>query len=91
MADPRQAVAAKAGPRSSRRLRVFGWAISVIAWAAASEARPLLAFLSVAAAAGLRCLYVVVTGWGKSRSTFWSPWFFVVAAGCELVWIAARH
>jgi hypothetical protein len=91
MSDPRQAIAAKAGPRSAQWLRVLGWGLSVVAWAAASDARPLLALLSVAAAAVIRCLYVVVTGWGKGRSTFWSPWFFAVAAGCELVWLGVHY
>ena len=91
MADPRQAIAAKAGPRSPQRMRVLGWAVSVVAWAIASEGRPLLAVFSVAAAVVIRCIYVILSGWGKGRSTFWSPWFFAVAAGCELIWIAARH
>jgi hypothetical protein len=64
--------------------------LALIAWAVASDARPLLAVLSVGAAVVIRTVYVVTTSWGKGRSVFWSPWFFAVAAACELAWLAAR-
>jgi hypothetical protein len=57
----------------------------VVLWAVASDARPLLALLSVLTAAAIRGVYVITTGAG--RSVFWSPWFFAVAAVCELVWL----
>lgn len=60
----------------------------MVAWAVATDGRPLLAALSVAAAVVIRTVYVVATRWGKGRSVFWSPWFFAVAAVCEIVWLA---
>ena len=72
MSDPRKAAAAKAGPRLPRRVRAVGWALSVLLWAIASDARPVLALL---------------TRSGIGRSVFWSPWFFAVAALCELAWL----
>jgi hypothetical protein len=59
----------------------------VLLWAVASDARPLLALLSVLAAAAIRGVYVITTGPG--RSVFWSPWFFAVAALGEVVWLIA--
>jgi len=67
-----------------------GWGLAVLAWAAASDARPLLAVISLLVAATLRCIYVVTTSSGTGRSTFWSAWFFAVAAAAELAWIVAR-
>ena len=61
--------------------------LSVLVWAIASDARLLLALLSVLAAAVIRCVYVVTVNTGKARSVFWSPWFFAVAAACELAWL----
>jgi hypothetical protein len=58
----------------------------VLVWAIASDVRPLLALLSLSAAVALRGAYVIV-GWGKGRSVFWSPWFFAVAAVCEIAWL----
>jgi hypothetical protein len=76
-----------AGPRLPQWVRVAGWAVSVLCWALASDARPWVALLSVPAAALIRGSYVV-TGWGAGRSVFWSAWFFAVAALCELAWLA---
>jgi uncharacterized membrane protein len=87
MADPRQATAEEAGSRVSRRVRGVGWGVSVVLWAVASDARPLLALLSVLAAAAIRGVYVITMSPGPGRSVFWSPWFFAVAALCELVWL----
>jgi hypothetical protein len=87
MSDPRKAAAAKAGPRLPRKVRGVGWALSALLWAAASDARPVLALLSLLAALTIRCVYVVMTRVGIGRSVFWSPWFFAVAALCELVWL----
>jgi hypothetical protein len=71
----------------SRRVRGVGWGLSVVLWAIASEARPLLALLSALTAAAIRGVYVITTSSGPGRSVFWSPWFFAVAALCELVWL----
>jgi hypothetical protein len=91
MPDPRKASAERAGLRTPRRVRLLGWALAVVAWAIASEARPLLAVLSVVAAAVIRGVYVITTGWGKGRSVFGSSWFFAVAALCEIVWFAVNR
>jgi hypothetical protein len=88
MVDPRQASAEEAGRRRPRWLRLLGWALGVLLWAVASDARPLVALLSLLAALVLRGGYVIV-GWGKGRSIFWSPWFFAVAAVCEVAWLIA--
>jgi len=90
VSDPRQATAEKAGPRVPRQLRGFGWALSVLLWAVASDARPLLALLSVLAALAIRGLSVIVTRSETGRSVFWSPWFFAIAGLCELVWLIAH-
>jgi len=90
MSDPKHAAAALAGPRATRQRRAVGWGLAVLAWAAASDARPLLALLSLLAAATLRCVYVVTSSSGTGRSTFWSAWFFAVAAAAELAWLVAR-
>jgi hypothetical protein len=90
MADPRRAAAAGAGPRLPRRIRAIGWGLSVIVWAIASDARPLLAVLSLLSAAALRGVYVVTTRSGPRRYVIWSPWFFAVAALCELAWLIWR-
>ena len=87
MSDPRKAAAAKAGPRLPRNVRGVGWALSVLLWAIASDARPVLALLSLLTAATIRGVYVIMTKAGIGRSVFWSPWFFAVAALCELVWL----
>ena len=71
----------------SRRTRGIGWGLSVVLWAVASDARPLLALLSALTAAAIRVLYLVTASSGSRRSVFWSPWFFAVAALCELVWL----
>jgi hypothetical protein len=63
----------------------------VIVWVAASDARPLLALVSILAAFAIRGISVIVTRTGTGRSVFWSPWFFAVAAFCELVWLIARQ
>ena len=91
MPDPRKVSAERAGRRIPRRVRLLGWALAVVAWAIASEARPLLAVLSVVAAAVIRGVYVITTGWGKGRSVFGSSWFFAVAALCEIVWLAVNR
>jgi hypothetical protein len=70
--------------------RVLGWTVSVLLWAIASDARPVLAILSVFAAVVIRGLYVIGTSWGRGRFVFRSPWFFAVAALCELIWRVAR-
>jgi hypothetical protein len=85
MSDPRQVAAALAGSRAPQWARIGGWALSVLAWAIASDGRPLLALLSLVAAAAIRCAYVVLIAAG--RAVFWSAWFFAVAAVCELVWL----
>ena len=72
-------------PRSSRAL---GWAVSLIAWAIASDGHPLLALVSVLAAVAVRTIYLMAAGGGKARSVIVSPWFFAVAATCELLWLA---
>ena len=69
-------------------MRRLGWVLALGVWAAASDARPWLALLSMLAALILRTGYVTATSWGKGRSVFWSPWFFAVAALCEVVWLA---
>ena len=69
-------------------MRIAGWALAVIAWAVASDGRPLLALFSVLAAAAIRCAYVVLVAAG--RAVFWSPWFFAVAAICELAWLLGK-
>jgi hypothetical protein len=89
MSDPRHATAELAGDRSPRWTRLLGWVVSVALWVIASDGRPVLALLSVLAAVVIRCIYVVMTGWGTGRSTFWSSWFFAVAAGCEVIWLIA--
>jgi hypothetical protein len=91
MSDPRQAAAHLAGHRAPQRARLLGWLVSVVLWAIASDGRPLLALLSVAAAIVIRCIYVVMTRLGTGRSTFWSAWFFVVAAACEVAWLIHSH
>jgi hypothetical protein len=91
MPDPRKASAERAAVRRPRWLRLLGWALSVAAWAVASDARPLLALLSVVAAAAIRGVYVITTSWGKGRSVFASSWFFAVAALCEIVWLAVTR
>jgi hypothetical protein len=53
-----------------RDVRFLGFALGVIAWAIASDARPLLALLSLVAAALIRGVYVITTGWGTGRSVF---------------------
>jgi hypothetical protein len=90
MADPRQAAATLAGHRAPRWARAVGWALSVVLWALASDARPVLALLSLLAATVIRGVYVITTSWGKGRSVFWSPWFFAVAAVCEVTWLVLR-
>lgn len=90
MSDPRRAAAALAGDRAPRWTRLLGWLVSVALWVLASDGRPVLALLSVLAAAVIRCVYVVMTRLGTGRSVFWSAWFFAVAAGCEVVWLIAR-
>jgi hypothetical protein len=62
----------------------------VVVWAVASDARPLLAGLSLLAAVGIRGVYVI-GGLGRGRSIFWSAWFFVVAAVCELLWLVSHR
>jgi flavin reductase (DIM6/NTAB) family NADH-FMN oxidoreductase RutF len=91
MADPKKASAERAAVRRPRWIRFLGWALAVAAWAVASEARPLLALLSVVATAAIRGVYVITTGWGKGRSVFASSWFFAVAALCEIVWLAVTR
>lgn len=91
MADPKKASAESAGRRVPRNVRFLGWALAVVAWAIASDARPLLALLSVVAAAAIRGVYVIMTSWGKGRSVFASAWFFAVAALCEIVWLLANR
>ena len=90
MSDPRQAAAETAGLRVPRRVRVLGWSLSVLVWAIASDARPVLAGLSVLAAVIIRGAYVIATSQGKGRFVFWSAWFFAVAALCEIIWRVAR-
>jgi hypothetical protein len=87
MSDPRQAAAQLAGHRAPRWTRVAGWLLSVALWVVASDGRPLLALLGVAAAIVIRCVYVVMTRLGTGRSVFWSSWFFAVAAACEVAWL----
>ncbi len=90
MTDPRRTAAAVAGTRHSRNTRLAGWVLAVLVWAIASEAQPLVALLSLGAALVLRGAYLVLFGTGRSRSVFWSPWFFAVAAACEVAWLLAR-
>jgi hypothetical protein len=90
MPDPKKASAERAGRRGLGSMRRLGGALALVGWAIASEARPWLALLSVIAAVVMRTVYVTATSWGKGRSVFWSPWFFAVAAACELVWLVAR-
>ena len=90
MSDPRKAAAERTGRRGSRRVRALGWALSALLWVIASDARPLLALLSVLAAVAIRTVYVVGMRWGRGRNVFWSPWFFVAAALCELAWLVWR-
>jgi hypothetical protein len=90
MTDPRNAAAALAGFRRPRWERMAGWALSVILWAIASDARLVLAALSLLAALVIRAVYVIAISWGTGRSTFWSPWFFAVAAACEFGWLIIR-
>jgi hypothetical protein len=87
VSDPRQTAAAVAGPRVPQWARTAGWVVAVICWAVASDARPWLAVLSLPAAALIRDVYVIVTGRSGGFTGFWSPWFFVVAAACELAWL----
>jgi hypothetical protein len=88
MPDPKMASAERAGRRGPRSVRRLGWALALVVWAVASDARPWLALLSVLAALVMRSVYVTATSWGKGRSVFWSSWFFAVAAFCEIVWLA---
>ena len=62
----------------------------MLVWAVASDARPVLALLSVASAFVIRAVYVITMEWGRGRSVFWSPWFFAVAALCEVGWLLGR-
>jgi hypothetical protein len=89
MADPKRASAERAGRRRPRKTRLIGWILGLLVWAVASDARPLLALLSLVAAASIRGTYVICTSWGKGRSVFWSSWFFAVAALCEVLWLGA--
>jgi len=91
MSDPRQAAAQLAGPRVPQKARLLGWLLSVGLWVIASDGRPLLALLSFGAAVVIRCVYVVTTRLGTGRSVFWSSWFFVVAAACEVAWLIHVH
>ena len=59
----------------------------MLIWAIASDGQPLLALLSVLAAAVIRTVHVVVIGWGSGRNVFWSAWFFAIAALCEFAWL----
>jgi len=90
MSDPRRAAAVSAGSRAPRRVRAVGWVLSVLFWALASDARPLLALFSVLAAVAIRTVYVAITPWGTGRSLFYSAWFFAVAGLCELAWLIGR-
>jgi uncharacterized membrane protein len=90
MSDPRKAAAETTGRRGSRRVRDVGWALSVLLWGIASDARPLLALLSVLAAVAIRTVYVAGMRWGRGRNVFLSPWFFAVAGVCELAWLVGR-
>jgi hypothetical protein len=85
MSDPRELAADLAGSRAPQWMRILGWALSVFAWAAASDGRPLVALLSLVVAAVIRYAYVVLIAAG--RAIFWSAWFFAVAAVCELAWL----
>jgi hypothetical protein len=87
MPDPRHAAAVRTGARAPRWIRWVGWALSVALWAIASDGRPILALLALLAATLVRGVYVITTHWGKGRSVFWSPWFFAVAALCEVAWL----
>ena len=91
MPDPKKASAERAGLRRPRWVRLLGLTLAVAAWAVASDARPLLALLSVVAAAVIRGVYVITTGWGKGRSVFASSWFFAVAALCEIAWLVVTR
>jgi hypothetical protein len=59
-------------------------------WAIASDARPLLALLSLIPAWLIRVAYVVMTRLGNGRAVLWSAWFFAIAAICELAWLLER-
>ena len=89
MSDPRRAAAAVAGPRRPHWVRIAGWAVGIAAWAICSDGRVLLAAASLAVALLLRVGYVVLATSG-GRATFWSAWFFYVAAAAELAWLIAR-
>ena len=91
MPDPKKASAERAGPRRPRWVRLLGWTLAIAAWAVASDARPLLALLSVVATAVIRGVYVIATRWGKGRSVFASSWFFAIAALCEIAWLAVTR
>jgi hypothetical protein len=91
MPASRKESAERAGLRRPRWARLLGWALAFVAWAVASDARPLLALLSVVAAAAIRGVYVITTRWGKGRSGFASSWFFAVAALCEIAWLAVTR
>lgn len=90
MVDPKKTAAARASRRRPGWVRLVGSALAVIAWAIASDTRPLLALFSLLAAVAIRSIYVILTRWGRGQSVFWSAWFFAVAALCELVWLALR-
>ena len=85
MSDPRVMAADFAGSRAPKWVRIVGWGLSVLAWAVASDGRPLLALFSVVGAAAIRYAYVVLIATG--RAVFWSAWFFAVAALCEVAWL----
>ena len=63
----------------------------MVCWAIASDARPLLALLSLLAAWLIRVAYVLATRLGHGRAVLWSAWFFVIAAICELAWLLELH
>ena len=63
----------------------------MVFWAIASDARPLLALLSLVAAWLIRVAYVVTTRLGNGRAVVWSAWFFAIAAICELAWLLELH
>jgi hypothetical protein len=90
MSDPRQVAAETAGHRAPRSVRGLGWGFSVLVWAVASDARPVLALLSVLSAVVIRAVYVITMSWGRGRSVLRSPWFFMVAALCEVAWLLGR-
>ena len=90
VSDPRQGAAHLAGSRAPRWARAAAWSVSVVFWAIASDARPLLALLSLIAAWLIRVAYVVTTRSGNGRAVLWSAWFFAIAAICELAWLLER-